>query len=89
MQQQCGDSNVPVMWLSAARQKAVLSGASVEDASAVQPTADDPELQRELASIHRSLSAYSATCQIAAELLLIMAALLVMYLKCQGWFYYS
>ena len=42
-----------VVWLSAARQKAVLGGASVEDALAVQPAADDPELQRELASIHR------------------------------------
>ena len=78
-----------VIWLAAARQKAVLGGDSVEDALAVQPTADDPELQRELVSIHRSLSAYPATCQIAAELHLIMAALLVVHFKCQGWFHYS
>ena len=70
-------SNVAVIWLSAARQKAVLGGASVEDALAVQPTADDPELQRELASIHRYLSADPTTDQTTAKSCLIIAALLV------------
>ena len=39
--------------MPAARQAAVQSGASILEAMTVPPAATDPELQRELASIHR------------------------------------